>query len=712
MQTIRVEVGADGVAVLTIDCPGKPMNVLDESFGDDLSAAIERVASDDAIRGAVVASGKSTFLAGADLKWLSQLAFGDRPPVGEFADAIGRFSRALRRLETCGKPFVAAINGTALGGGLELALACHHRICTDDPRALLGLPEASVGLLPGAGGTQRLPRLIGIKAALPLMLEGRNVGPAKALELGVVHAVLPAAELVEAAREWVIGGGAAVQPWDVRGFKVPGGAGGMDPRIVPLFMGANAMAQDKSLHNYPAVEAILSCVYEGTQVPMDAGLSIENQYFTKLFYDPVAGNMIRSLFVFKGRADKLARRPADVPRRKVTRLGVLGAGMMGAGIAYSAAKAGITVVLIDRDLASAERGKAYSAKIEGKRLAKGRTSQAKLDALLARIRPTTDYAELTGCELVIEAVFENRQIKADVTARAEAVLADDAVFATNTSTLPITGLATASCRPHRFVGLHFFSPVDKMPLVELIVGEQTGDEAVAWGLDFVRQIRKTPIVVNDSRGFYTSRTCGAYLNEGQTMLLEGVTPALIENAGRLAGMPVGPLALADEIGLDLGVKIRDQTKADLGDAFEDGSGFAVLAAMTELGRVGRKAGRGFYDYSDQGKRLWAGLSEIYPRAAEQPAVEVLQQRLLGVQALEAARCMDEGVLRAAEDADVGAILGLGYPPYTGGPLAYIDMEGSAEFVARCDAFVTAYGPRFSPPKGLRALAASGARWHS
>jgi 3-hydroxyacyl-CoA dehydrogenase/enoyl-CoA hydratase/3-hydroxybutyryl-CoA epimerase len=711
MSNIQIDVDSDGVAVLTIDMNDKPMNVLDEQLGIDLSAAVEQVVADDRVIGAVVTSGKSAFMAGADLKWLGSIAFGERPPIAQFADEIGMFSRSLRRLETCGKPFAAAINGTALGGGLELALACHHRVCVADPRAKLGLPEVTVGLLPGAGGTQRLPRLIGIKAALPLMLQGRHLSPEKALAAGFIDAVVPAAELVDTAKAWVRSGAAAQQPWDVKGFKVPGGAGGLDARVVPFFMGSNAMAQEKSLHNYPAVQAILSCVYEGTQVPMDAGLSIENQYFTKLFYDPVAGNMIRSLFIYKGRADKLVRRPADVPRRKVTKLGVIGAGMMGAGVAYVAAKAGIQVVLLDRELASAEKGKQYAAKIEGKKLARGRTTQAKIDALLARVHPTVDYADLDACELVIEAVFERRDIKADVTAKAEAVISSDAVFASNTSTLPITGLAEASSRPHRFVGLHFFSPVDKMPLVEVIVGEQTGDEALAWGLDFVKQIRKTPIVVSDGRGFYTSRTCGAYLNEGQTMLLEGVSPVLIENAAKLAGMPVGPLALADEVAMDLGLKIRNQTKADLGEAYEDDSGFAVLSTMNELGRFGRKAGAGFYDYDAGGKTLWSGLSELYPVAEDQPDVEVLKQRLLMIQALEAARCMDEGVLRYAEDADVGAILGLGFPPYTGGPLAYVDMVGAQTFVDRCDAFVEALGVRFTPPASLRALAESGGRWH-
>ncbi len=710
MSSIRFDV-ADGVAILTIDMPGKPMNVLDEQFGADLAEAVERVAAADDIVGAVVTSGKPAFMAGADLKWLGRIAFGERPPIAEFADDIGTFSRTLRRLETCGKPFVAAINGTALGGGLELALACHHRVCVADPRTKLGLPEVTVGLLPGAGGTQRLPRLIGLKAAIPLMLQGRHLSPDKALEAGIIHATAAPDALVDVCSTWVREVGTAQQPWDVKGFKVPGGAGGMDPRIVPFLMGANAMAQEKSLHNYPAVQAVLSCVYEGTQVPMDAGLSIENQYFTRLFFDPVAGNMIRSLFIFKGRADKLVRRPADVPRRKVTKLGVLGAGMMGAGIAYVSAKAGMEVVLIDRDLVSAERGKAYTSKVEGKRLARGRTTQAKLDALLSRIRPTTDYSELEGCELVIEAVFENRAIKADVTAKAEAVLGPEAVFASNTSTLPITGLAESSSRPERFVGLHFFSPVDKMPLVEVIVGKQTGDEALAWGLDYVKQIRKTPIVVNDSRGFYTSRTCGAYLNEGQTMLLEGVSPARIESAAKLAGMPVGPLALADEIGMDLGLKIRDQTKVDLGDDFVDDSGFAVVATMNDLGRVGRKAGGGFYSYADGGKRLWSGLAELYPEGETQPATETLKQRFLMVQALEAARCMEEGVLRAAEDADVGAILGLGYPPYTGGPLAYIDGMSPSTFVERCDALAAEHGDRYTPPEGLRERAASGALWH-
>ena len=493
-ETIHYAQDDEGVVTLTIDIPDRSMNVLTPEFMAELDAAIDRFAADEAVKGVVITSAKTSFIAGADLKELVGV-FETGMSEQEIYAFAGKYSQLYRKLETCGKPVAAAINGTALGGGLELCLACHYRVVLDNPKAVLGLPEVQVGLLPGAGGTQRLPRLIGIREALPLMLEGRHVKPAKAVSLGIGHELASdIGEMIAKARAWVLEKGDPVQPWDQRKFKVPGGAGGMHPATVQTFMAGNAMVADKTQHNYPAPPAILSCVYEGTFLPIDKGLKIEVQYFTKLLAGPVARNMIRTLFIDKGAADKLARRPEGVPPSKVGKLGVLGAGMMGAGIAYVSAMAGQEVVLLDMELAGAERGKDYSKGLLEKRVGRGKMTEEAAGAILDRIHPTTDFADLEGCDLVIEAVFEDRGIKADVTQKTEAVIDEDKIFASNTSTLPITGLAEASARPDQFIGIHFFSPVDKMPLVEVIVGEKTGDKAIAHALDYIRQIRKTPIV--------------------------------------------------------------------------------------------------------------------------------------------------------------------------------------------------------------------------
>jgi 3-hydroxyacyl-CoA dehydrogenase/enoyl-CoA hydratase/3-hydroxybutyryl-CoA epimerase len=524
---------------------------------------------------------------------------------------------------------------------------------------------------------------------------------------------VPAAELVAAARRWLLGSPSAVQPWDQKGFKVPGGVAFGSVGATQTFLGANALVAKKTLHNLPAPAAILSCVYEGTLVPIDKGLEIEAQYFSRLVTSPVSRNLIRTTFVNKGNADKLAARPNDVPKTQVRKLGVLGAGMMGAGIAYVSAMAGIDVVLIDSTLELAEKGKAYSAKILAKEVEKGRRTREQADAILARIRTSVDYAPLEGADLVVEAVFEHRGIKADVTAKTEAVIPKTAVFASNTSTLPISGLAKASKRPKNFIGIHFFSPVEKMPLVEIIVGKQTSDETIARALDFVGQLRKTPIVVNDSRGFYTSRCFGTYTFEGQRMLEEGIDPALIENAGRLAGMPVGPLAVTDEVSLELQYKVSKQSEEDLGAKYKAPVSWPVLRHFVEdLKRIGRKGGAGFYDYPADGKkRLWPGLKQEYPQLAQQPSVEELKTRLLYIQALETARCYEEGVLRSVPEADLGSILGWGYPVWTGGTLSFIDTVGPAKFVAECKRLAKLYGERFKPTRGLIARAQSGETYY-
>jgi 3-hydroxyacyl-CoA dehydrogenase/enoyl-CoA hydratase/3-hydroxybutyryl-CoA epimerase len=711
-QNIRYSVDADGIAILAIDVAGRPMNVLTPEFRADLAECIDKVVADSSVRGAVVCSAKSSFMAGADIK--DMVGAFDRGITAKEASGFSwELHKLLRRMETCGKPFAAAINGVALGGGLEVALACHYRVIEDGAKAGVGLPEVTIGLLPGAGGTQRVPRLIGIPAALRLITEGKQLAPADALKQGLVHEIAPAAEIVERARQWILKGGEGVQPWDRKGFKVPGGAGQTSPAVAQAFMAGTALTARATMRNLPAPVAILSCVYEGTQVPIEQGLALESKYFGKLLSGVVARNLMRTLFVNKGLADKLMRRPAGPPKSQVRRLGILGAGMMGAGVAYVSARAGMDVVLLDSTPELAEKGKDYSRQLLAKDVSRGKRTQADADATLARIKPTASYDDLAGVDLVIEAVFENREIKADVTAKTEAVIPKNAVFASNTSTLPITGLAQASKRPAQFIGIHFFSPVDKMPLVEIIVGKKTSDDTLARALDYVGQLRKTPIVVNDSRGFYTSRCFGTFVYEGMAMLQEGVNPALIENGARLAGMPVGPLAVADEVTIDLQWKVIKQTEADLGRRFVKPAAYDVVKKFVEeLKRPGRRFGAGFYDYpQDAKKHLWSGLAQVFPRAAQQPSVDEVIKRIMYIQALETARCMEEGVVTTAAEADLGSILGWGFPAWTGGTLSYIDTIGIRNFVAECDRLAKRYGKRFKPSKWLRERAERNEPFH-
>ncbi len=707
MKTIEFAVDSDGVALLTIDVKERSMNVMTPEFLADLSVAVDKLVADDNIKGAVITSGKDSFMAGADLIGLVE-TFEQRTDAAEVYEFCRGLQQTLRRLETCGKPVAAAINGTALGGGLEICLACHYRVAANNPKSVLGLPEVQVGLLPGGGGTQRLPRLIGQEAALQLITQGTHVKPADALEAGFVDQMVAAGTEVSVAKEWVLQSGDAVAPWDKKGFKVPGGAGLMNPKSIQTLMFGTSLLQKMTNHNYPAPIAIMSAVYEGLVLPIDKALDVETKYFVSLLMDPVSRNMMRTLFVNKGAADKLVRRPKEPAKRPVTKLGILGAGMMGAGVAFVSARAGMRVVLLDTTSEKAEFGKDYSRSLLQKRIDKGRTTAEKAEELLARIHTTTNYVDLEGCELVIEAVFEDRQIKADVTAKAEAVMADDAIFASNTSTLPITGLAEASKRPTRFIGIHFFSPVDKMPLVEVIVGKETSDVAIAQALDYIQQIRKTPIVVNDSRGFYTSRVFGVFSREGINMLAEGVNPALIENVARHAGMPVGPLAVTDEVSIELSYHVMSQTAKDLGDKYTTSPADAVISNFVEeLDRKGKKAGKGFYEYPKDGKKfLWPGLQDHYPLADEQPTADEVRKRLLYAQAIETVRCMDEGVVTNPADADIGSIFGWGFPPYTGGTLSFIETTGLTAFVAEADRLTERYGVRFAVPDSLRAMVAN------
>ncbi|MHA1536130.1 MAG: 3-hydroxyacyl-CoA dehydrogenase NAD-binding domain-containing protein [Alphaproteobacteria bacterium] len=700
---ITTEIDADGIATLTLDMPGRSMNVLSEASIAALASATRAAIADDKVKGVILASGKRDFIAGADLDMLLGLDGAE-----EVFEKMSEIQALFREIETGGKPFVAAINGMALGGGYEIAMACHHRIAGDDARARIGLPEALIGLMPGGGGTQRLPRMIGIRAALPLLLEGRKLGVGDARATGLIDAIAPADELLEQAKRWLMEAGDPVQPWDKKGYQIPGG-GVQAKSGYETFVPGNAMLRQRTLGNYPNALAILSSVYEGLQTSIDVGLRVETRYFTQVVRSPEAKAMIRTLFFSMQEANKLARRPADVPRAEFKKIGVLGAGLMGAGIAHVSALAGIEVVLIDIDKKAAEAGRAVSATILERQVKRGRMDAGSRDAILERITPSIDYDDLKGADLVIEAVFEDRAIKAEVTKKAEAAIPKDAIFATNTSTLPIAGLAQASARPANFIGLHFFSPVPRMPLVEIIPGAGTADATLARVMDFVKTIGKTPIAVGDARGFFASRVFATYTHEGLAMLAEGINPALIENAGRIAGMPMGPLELCDVVSIGLMDHIARQTAADLGKEYRARPGGEVVELFAgTLGRTGKAAGKGFYDYPAEGpKRLWPDLGRHFARADKQPDVGQVKRRLMHIQGIETARCVEENIVTDPRDADVGSILGWGFAPFTGGVLSYIDMVGSKEFVAECDVLAQEFGPRFTPPALLREMAAKG-----
>ncbi len=712
-KTLQWELTAAGVAIARIDLPGRSMNVLTPGLMEELDAVVARVRDDAAIRGLVVTSGKSSFLAGADLNELLALMEGGLTPK-EGYEKSQRLSLLFRRLETVGKPVAAAINGLALGGGLELALACHRRFLVNDPKAVVGLPEVKVGLLPGAGGTQRVLRLVGLAAAAKFVTDGGQHPPAAALKMGLVHEVVSADELLSRACGWVESSPEGKAPWDAKGFRIPGGHSLTQPAVSQTLSVGTALVTKMVGRRYPAPGEILSCLYEGASVPFDLALRIESKHFARLLTNSVARNLVRTLFVTKGELDKLARRPAGVAHSRLQKIGVLGAGMMGAGIAHVAAVAGLDVVLLDSTVENAARGKAHAEASLAKEVERGRRSTEAATQILARITPTTDYTALGDVDLVIEAVFEDRKVKADVTQRAMVAMPKRAIFASNTSTLPITGLATAFARPKQFIGIHFFSPVEKMPLVEIIVGRKTGDEALAMALDLCARLRKTPIVVQDSRGFYTTRVFGSYCEEGQVMLLEGVSPALIENAGRFAGMPVGPLAVTDEVSLQLQYHVARQAAADLGDRYVPSPAAPVLTRMVDQHkRLGRKSGGGFYDYPKEApKHLWRGLAAEFPVAVEQPTLDEAQNRLLFRQALEAARCFEEGVVTTAGEADIGSIMGIGFPAWTGGALSFIDTVGIGAFVAECERLAKRYGARFKPSRWLKKRATAGVSFYA
>ena len=707
------------VAVIRWNMTSSPMNVLNDESIPQFEEALNKAYADEAVKGIIITSDKPEFVAGADLKMI--LRNNDQPPA-EMLKVSMELNRIFRKMETTGKPIVAAINGTALGGGYEICLACHHRIALQNPKTQIGLVEVTIGLLPGGGGTQRLPRMIGMLAALPLLVEGKKLNVPDALITGLVDDVAETpTTLMDKARTWILANPAPLKPWDQidkktgkivarDNFKVPGG-NVQSPVGAQTFAAGTAMLMDKTKGNYPAPIAIMSCVYEGLQVNIDRALVIEARYFVKVATSAVAKSLIQTMFLGMNEANKGASRPKDQPKTDVKKVGILGAGMMGAGIAYVSALAGIEVVLKDVSAEMAERGKDYSRNLLKKGVERGKVDPLSVDTTLGRIKATGDYADLQGCDLIIEAVFEKQELKAVVTKEAEPMLVPNGIFGSNTSTLPISGLAQASVNPANFIGIHFFSPVDKMMLVEIIVGNQTSDYALAVAIDYTRKIRKTPIVVNDSRGFYTSRCFATYTAEGMELLRDGVNPILIENAGKAAGMPVGPLAVHDEVALDLSLKVMTES-VNAGVTRADEPTYLMVQKMNELGRIGKKAKAGFYDYStdDAGKSqktLWPGLAELYPVSENQPDVDEVKTRLLYRQAIEAVRCFDENVVRTKLDGDLGSILAWGFPAYTGGALSFVDFVGAGTFVQTLDRLADQYGERFRPTTKLRERAGVG-----
>ena len=720
-KNFKIETDADGIALVTWDIPGRSMNVLDQTSIEELEAIVKQTTEDAAVKGVVITSSKDAFCAGADLSMLEGMNHAYAKTLkerGEVAanqmlfDQSRRFSLAFRAIETSGKPWVAAINGLALGGGFELTLSCHYRLAADNPKTRLGLPEIKVGLFPGAGGTQRVPRIVQPQDAMQILLKGEAIKLDRAKALNLIHAIVPATDMIKAAKDWIKGGGKAVAPWDEKGFRLPGGPVFSKAGMM-MFPAGNAIYRRETYDNYPAARAVMSCVYEGLQLPIDAALRVESRYFTQVLRSKEAAAMIRSLFLSMQELNKGARRPQGVPPTKVKKLAVIGAGFMGASVGYVSARAGIDVVLIDRDQASADKGRAHAESVIGDLVKKGRASEKEREATLSRITATADYGAIRDCDLVIEAVFEDRKVKAETYAKAQPLLKQGAIFASNTSTLPINSLAEEFKDQAKFIGIHFFSPVEKMMLTEIILGRNTSDVAIATALDYVRQIGKTPIVVNDSRGFYANRCVLRFTAEGLEMLMEGVPPAMIENTARMAGMPVGPLSLSDEVALDLVLKIMKATEADLGPNAIDQAQKKLMVEMVEKqGRFGRKNGKGFYDYPEKGKgqkSLWAGIAALQPKHLDPDTLDVeeLKQRFLVVQAVEAARTVEDHVIVDPREADIGSILGFGFAPFTGGTLSYIDFMGTKNFVELCRKLEAKYGSRFTPPKLLEEMVAKG-----
>ena len=710
-QAIRYEKGQDQIVVLTLDLPGQSANTMNGVYREAMAATVSRLeAEKDDIAGVIITSAKKTFFAGGDLNELIKV---DKAHAKAFYDGVGGLKAQLRRLETLGKPVVAAINGAALGGGWEICLACHHRIALDDKSLQLGLPEVTLGLLPGGGGVVRMVRMLGLEKALPYLLEGKKVRPQQALHAGLINALAAdRAELLAKARAWVLANPQARQPWDTKGYQIPGGTPS-NPKVAQMLAIAPSILRSKTQGCFPAPEKILCAAVEGAQVDFDTAHLIETRYFTELVTGQVAKNMIGTFWFQLNEINAGSSRPQGFAPYVTRKIGVLGAGMMGAGIAYVSACAGIAVVLKDVTLAAAEKGKAHSAALLDKKVGRGQLTAEQRESTLARIHPTAADADLAGCDLIIEAVFEDRELKAKVSAAAHSVVGADAVIASNTSTMPISGLATAVPDPGKFIGLHFFSPVDKMPLVEIIKGAHTSDETLARGFDFVLQIKKTPIVVNDSRGFFTSRVFGTFTNEGIAMLGEGVAAPMIETEARKAGMPVGPLAVSDEVSLSLMSHIRQQAAKDLqaeGKAVSTHPATAVIDLLVhDCKRAGKAAGGGFYEYPvGAQKYLWPELKSRFEQPGRQISPQDVRDRLLFIQAIETVRCVEEGVLMSTADANVGSIFGIGFAAWSGGALQFINQYGLNDFIARARYLAEHYGERFLPPALLLEKAAQGA----
>jgi 3-hydroxyacyl-CoA dehydrogenase/enoyl-CoA hydratase/3-hydroxybutyryl-CoA epimerase len=712
----KIETDADGIALITWDMPDKSMNVIDGTVMDEMDALLEQIESDEAIKGVVITSGKKTFGAGADLTMLQSMlgdyaaekAKDEQKAAQMLFDGAYRLNKTLRRIEAGDKPWVAALNGMALGGCLEIALACHARVASDDEKTKFGLPEVKVGLLPGGGGTQRIARLVNPQDGIQMLLQGKTHAANKAKQLGFITEVVPAADVVETSKQMIRDGLKAEAPWDQKGFKAPINV--WSPAGVQMLSAGNAILRKETYANYPNALNIMKCVYEGLLLPFDTALKVESRYFANTLTTPEAKAMIRSLFINMQELNKGARRP-DVPKSNLKKVGVIGAGFMGAGVAYVTAKAGLEVVLLDRDQDAADKGKAYSAEQMDKAIKRRRATEEKKEALLGLITATTDYGALEDCDLVIEAVFEDKGIKKVVTESAEAAIGKNAIFASNTSTIPITELSEASVRAKNFIGIHFFSPVDRMMLVEIIMGKKTGDKALAMAIDYVLAIKKTPIVVNDSRGFYVNRCVMRYLNEAWNMLAEGVPAPMVENAAKMVGMPVGPLTLNDEVAIDLSQKVIKQTIADLGpDAVDPRHVKLVNTLVDDHGRVGKKAGKGFFDYPPKPakKKLWPELKTLFPQLdADDLDINDLKDRYLYTIAMEAARTVQEKVVTDIREADVGAILGFGFAPYTGGPLSFIDEVGLVNFQKRAKELAKKYGDHFKPIKLINQMAKEG-----
>ncbi len=706
MNAITYTRDDQGIVTLTMDMPNRSANVLNQEFFDALEEVLMKLEADDSLTGVILTSAKKLFMAGADIDVL----FDSDDPKVHF-DGAQYFKALIRRIETLGKPVVAALNGTALGGGFELALACHYRIAIDDNRIKFGFPEVGLGLLPGGGGVVRTGRLIGLEAGMEWLTQNKKYTPKQTFEAGMIHAIASDADdMLAQARTWIAENPEAKAPWDaVRNYKIPGGDP-RHPKIAQMLAVGPAMVRKETKGNYPAPPAIMAALVEGTQVDFETASRIESRYFAKLASGQVSTNMINAFWTQLNQIKKGASRPQNIPPQTTKKVGVLGAGMMGHGIAYVSALAGMQVIMTDASQENADKGKEKIAAIMAKRVKQGRMPQEKMDGILANITATDDYDQLEDCDLIIEAVFENRDLKAKVTGVAEAAMDSTGVFASNTSTLPITGLAQVSSRPEKFIGLHFFSPVHKMQLVEIIMGEKTDKETLAKAFDYVLAIRKIPIVVNDSRGFYTSRVFGTWTNEGMALLAEGNHPQAIEMAGLQAGMPIGPLALLDEVTLSLCAHVRDQAVADLaqeGQVYNAHPGEIVMDKMLELGRPGRAGGGGFYEYDGRDKHLWPELANIFMDGREPSSQEEMVDRIMFAQSIETVRCLEEGVLRSVADANIGSIFGWGYAPFHGGTLQFINAYGVGPFVEKAKELTAKHGERFTPPQILLHMAAKG-----